>query len=304
MSRRGWVLFWSLGAIWGIPYLFIKIAVEQVSPVVVVFGRVGLAALLMLPLAAARGMLRPLLPHWRWLLLFAGVEIGVPFAMLGYAEQRLSSSLAGLLVAAVPLIGAVLAVVFHLDDRLDPGRLAGLLVGLAGVAALVGLDVRGGDWLSVGAVGLTAVGYAIGPVIVSTRLAGLPSMGVTAVALGLNALVYAPFAWLARPERMADVRASAWLSIAVLGVVCSAIAFLVFFALVAEVGPSRATVITYINPAVAVSLGVAVRGEPVTAGLLIGFPLVLLGSYLATRRRGVSPADLPATEVAAAARRG
>ena len=281
MSRRGWLLFGSLGLIWGVPYLFIKIAVEQVSPAVVVVGRGLLAAIALLPFAVSRGMLRSLLPHWHWVVLFAVVEMGVPFAMLGYAEQRISSSLAGLLVAAVPLIGAVLARLLRLDDRLAPLRLLGLLVGIAGVAALVGLDVRG-DLLSVAAVGVTATGYAIGPILVSTRLAGLPSIGVTAVALALNAVVYAPFAWWSRPTHAVDVQV--WVAIALLGLLCSAVAFLIFFPLVAEVGPASATVITYVNPAVAVTLGIAVRGEPVTTGLLVGFPLVLLGSFLATRR--------------------
>lgn len=278
------MLFGSLGVIWGVPYLFIKIAVEQMSPATMVFWRVFLAALVLLPVAAARGMLRPLLPCWRWVLLFAAVEITVPFAMLGYAEQRISSSLAGLLVAAVPIIGAILSRLLHLDDRLDAVRLVGLLVGVAGVAALVGLDTSG-DLVAVGAMGLTATGYAIGPIIVSARLAGLPGIGVTAVAMALNAVAYAPFAWATRSGR--PIEASGWVAVAVLGLLCSAVAFMVFFPLVAEVGPARATVITYVNPAVAVSLGIAVRGEPVTAGLLIGFPLVLLGSFLATRRARV-----------------
>jgi drug/metabolite transporter (DMT)-like permease len=281
VSRRAWLLFAALGVIWGLPYLFIKIAVGQMSPATMVFGRVFLAALVLLPVAAARGMLAPLLPHWRWVLLFAVVEVAVPFAMLGFAERRISSSLAGLLVAAVPLIGAVLSRLLGLDERLDRVRLVGLLVGVSGVAALVGLDV-GGDLLSVGAVGLTAIGYALGPIIVSTRLAGLPSIGVTGVALALNSVAYAPFAWLTRSATPID--ASGWVALAVLGLLCSAVAFVIFFPLVAEVGPARATVITYVNPAVAVTLGVAVRGEPVTSGLLLGFPLVLFGSFLATRR--------------------
>jgi drug/metabolite transporter (DMT)-like permease len=168
--------------------------------------------MVLLPIAVARGMLRPLLPHWRWVLIFAAFEMAVPFAMLGYAEQRLSSSLAGLLVAAVPLIGAMLSQLLHLDDRLDVVRLAGLLVGVAGVAALVGLDTRG-DLLAVGAMGLVATGYAIGPVIVSTRLVGLPSIGVTAVAMALNAVAYAPFAWLTRSGRPIEI--SGWVAVAV-----------------------------------------------------------------------------------------
>ncbi|HET9658520.1 MAG TPA: DMT family transporter [Kineosporiaceae bacterium] len=287
MTRRGWLLFGLLGVIWGIPYLFIKIAVEQMAPVMMVFGRTALAAAVLLPLAAARGLLRPLLPHLPWIALFAAVEIAGPWALLGYAEQRISSSLAGLLVAAVPLVGAVTSRLLRLDERLEPGRLIGLLVGAVGVAALVGLDTQGGDLLSVGAVGLTAIGYAMGPIIVSTKLSGLPSVGVNAVALGLNALLYAPFAWVARPQA-GEVRLSGWIAVAVLGLLCSALAFVLLFPLVAEVGPARTTVITYVNPAVAVTLGIAVRGEPVTTGLLVGFPLVLLGSFLATRRSAIS----------------
>jgi drug/metabolite transporter (DMT)-like permease len=292
VTRRGWVLFTALSVLWGIPYLFIKIAVEHLSPPFVVFVRVALAAVLLLPVAAARGALRPLLPAWRWILVFSLIEIAIPFLLLGHAEQRISSSLTGLVIAAVPLIQAGLARVLHLSDRLDRRRLLGLLVGLAGVTALVGIDVRGGDLLAVAAAGGAAAGYAVGPVIATTRLAGLPTLGVTAAALAVNTVVYAPFAWLTRPATAPPV--SAWLSIAVLGIVCSAVAFLVFFALVAEVGPARTTVITYVNPAVALALGVAVLAEPVTPGIMIGFPLVLAGSYLATRASRPAPERMPA----------
>jgi drug/metabolite transporter (DMT)-like permease len=156
-------------------------------------------------------------------------------------------------------------------------------VGISGVAALVGIDVRGGDLLAVGAVALAALGYAVGPVIVSLRLDGLPGLGLSAVALGMTALAYLPLAWFGRPDDLGAVSGRAWGSVVVLGTLCSAVAFLVFFALVAEVGPSRATVITYVNPAVAVLLGVLLLAEPLTAGIVLGFPLVLLGSYLATR---------------------
>ncbi|WP_088283402.1 DMT family transporter [Kineosporia sp. A_224] len=284
MTRRGWLLFAALSVVWGTPYLFIKIAVEHLEPAYVVGTRVALAAVVLLPFAAARGQLRPLVPHWRWVAAFAAVEIAVPFGCLGFAETRISSGLTGLLVAAVPLMGALLAWALRLDDRLDGRRFAGLLVGLAGVVALVGIDVRGGDLLAVAAVLVTAFCYALGPVIVAARLADLPSLAVIAVSLGLNALWYAPFAWLTRPDDVAAVPPSAWWSIGYLGVVASALAFLLFFALVAEVGPARTTVITYLNPAVAIALGVVVLSEPVTAGIGVGFPLVLLGSWLATRR--------------------
>src|SRR3954469_15393278 len=285
MSRRGWALFVALSIIWGIPYLFIKIAIEDLSPAAVVFARTLLAALLLLPLAAARKQLRPLLPAWPWLLLFAFLEVCAPFGLLTVAEQHISSSLTGLLVAAVPLIQALFSRLLGIADRIDGRRLIGLLVGFAGVAALVGIDVRGDSLLAAGAVLLAAACYASGPLVASLRLSHLPSIAVSAVAMGLSALAYAPFAALSQ-DGVADVGAPAWAAVAVLGVLCSAVAFLVFFALLAEVGPSRTTVITYVNPAVAVLLGVLALGEPVTAGLVLGFPLVLLGSYLATRRAG------------------
>jgi drug/metabolite transporter (DMT)-like permease len=294
MSRRGWALFVALGVIWGVPYLFIKVAVDDLSPAAVVFGRTLLAAVLLLPLAAARRQLRSLLPAWWWLLLFAALEVCAPFVLLTVAEQQISSSLTGLLVAAVPVMQAVFSRMFGLADRLDRRRLGGLLVGMAGVAALVGIDVRGGSLLAAGAVLLAAACYAAGPLVAAVRLTHLPGLAVSAVAMGVSALVYAPFAAVSAPRRLADVGTAAWVAVVVLGVLCSAVAFLVFFALLAEVGPSRTTVITYVNPAVAVLLGVLTLGEPVTPGLLLGFPLVLLGSYLATRRSPsgqVAPAE-------------
>jgi len=281
VSRRGWALFVALSLIWGMPYLLIKIAVDSVSPPVVVFVRVALAAAVLLPLAAARGTLRPLARVWRWVVAFAVAEIAIPFAALTFAETRLTSSLTALLIAAVPIVAAVVAHLLHLDDRVTPVRLAGLLIGILGVAALVGLDVRGSELVGVAALSLTVLGYAAGPMIVATKLSDVPSVAVIAVAMSINVVLYAPVAWLTWPTD--QVPASAWWSLVVLGLVCTALAFLVLFALIAEAGPTRTTVITYINPAVAVLLGVAILGEPVTLGIVIGFPLVLVGSFLATR---------------------
>jgi drug/metabolite transporter (DMT)-like permease len=273
-----------MSVIWGVPYLFIKVAVEDLSPAGVVFGRTALAALLLVPIAAGRGMLRPLLPHWPWLLVFAGAEVAAPFFLLTFAEQRISSSLTGLLVATVPLLGLVFGRLMALADPIDARRLAGLLVGVVGVGILVGVDLHADSWTAVVAVLLAAAGYAIGPIVADQRLAELPSLGVSAVAMGVTAVAYLPYAVLTRPADLGGALAASWWAVAVLGVVCSALAFLIFFALIAEVGPTRATVITYVNPAVALLLGVLVLGEPLTLGLLVGFPLVLLGSALATRR--------------------
>ncbi len=281
MSRKGWALFLSLSVIWGTPYLFIRIAVESVEPAVMVFLRVALAALLLLPIAAARGQFHGIRRYLPWVALFGFVEITGPFLMLGYAETALPSSTTALLIAGVPIVAAIIARSTGLDRHLGITRIAGLAIGIVGVATLVGLDIPGDQWWAVAAAGVTVVGYALGPIVITTRLGGAPPLAVISLALAMNALLYAPFAWIQRPTE--PVPAAAWWSIAALGILCTAIAFLFFFALVAEVGPSRMTVITFLNPAVAITLGVLLLAEPITWGLVLGFPLVLLGSYLATR---------------------
>ena len=296
MSRRGWVLFLALSVIWGVPYLLIKVAVDGVHPSVVVFLRTLIGAALLLPVAGLRGELMPALRRWRPLLLFTAVEITVPWLLLTEAERKVTSSFAGLLVAVVPLIGAVLAVLSGSTDRLTRDRLVGLLVGFAGVAALLGIDLHGAHGQALAAVFilLTAVGYALGPMIVATALADVPPMGVIAMALGINAVVYLPFAVYDAPS--ATPSGGVIWSVVGLGVLCTAAAFLVFFALIAEVGPQRATVITYLNPAIAILLGVSLRGEKFTTGMAVGFPLVLLGCWLATGRRRAPVPEGPGLE--------
>jgi drug/metabolite transporter (DMT)-like permease len=282
MTRRGWILFALMGVIWGIPYLLIKVAVADLSPGTLVFLRTAVGAVLLLPLAASRGMLRPLLPHWRWIALYTVVEVAIPWFLLSDAERHLSSSLAGLLVAAVPFMGALIVLVTGGDDRLDVRRTVGLLVGFLGVGVLVGFDVSGTSLSAVGEIAVVTIFYAIGPMIIARRLGGVPAVGVVAASMVLTTVVYAPVAALQWPQH--GLSTQVILAVAGLGVVCTAIAFLVFFALIAEVGPVRATVITYVNPAVALALGVAVLGEPLTVTAAVGFVLILAGSVLATRR--------------------
>ncbi len=295
MTRRGWLLFGALSVIWGVPYLLIKVAVRDLDPVVVAFGRTLLGAVLLLPIALRRRDLTPVLRRWRWLLLYTLMEIVGPWWLLGHAETRLNSSTAGLLIAIVPLIAAVLTAAVDRRqpeaERLSGRRILGLGVGLAGVVALVGFDVHLDDLPSVGAAVLTAIGYAAGPLLISRKLADLPPMGVIAGSLAVAAMIFSPFAILFRPARVSAE--SGW-SVVALAVLCTATAFVVFFALIAEVGPARATVITYVNPAVAILLGVAVLGESFTVGTALGFSLVIMGSVLATSRqpgRGGPSAD-------------
>jgi drug/metabolite transporter (DMT)-like permease len=276
------VLFVAMCFIWGLPYLLIRIAVRELSPADLVFARTAIGALLLLPIAAWRGVLGGLRSHWRWVLLYTAVELTIPWLLLSSAEEHLTSSLAGLLVAAVPLVGIGITRLLGLAEEMTVRRWLGLLVGVAGVGSLVGLQVGKIDMAAVGEIAAVAVGYALGPLILSHRLSGAPGLAVVAASLGITAAVYAPFALTAPPKHLSEE--VAW-SVVGLAVICTAVAFIVFFWLIGEIGPTRATVITYVNPAVAIALGVAVLGEHITTGMIVGFPLVLVGSYFATARR-------------------
>lgn len=269
--------------IWGVPYLLIRVAVRDLSPATLVFARTAPAALVLVPVALRRGLLHPLLRHWRAVVLYTVAELGIPWVLLAAAEKRLSSSLTSLLVATVPSAGLVLSRASGHADRLDRRRVLGLVLGLGGVAVLVGIDVRGTSLLAVAEMAVVVIGYAIGPLMVSRQLSELPGVGVVAASLGLTALAYAPWAITHPPRRLTLETGGA---VAGLTILCTAVAFVLFFQLIAEVGPNRATVITYVNPAVAVLLGVVLLGEPLGLGLAIGFPLILAGSVLAT---GPSP---------------
>jgi drug/metabolite transporter (DMT)-like permease len=292
MTRRSWILFGLMGAIWGVPYLFIKVAVEHVSPPIVVFGRSSLAAIALLVFAARAGAITPTLQRWRPVLAFAALEMAIPWFLLTDAERHLPSGLTGLLIACVPIVGAIAA--FLLGDRhaLAPRRLAGIALGLSGVALLVAGDLSGeAPWWSIVEVLLVCVGYATAPFIVARRLADVPGIGVVAVSLTAVALAYAPIAWFARPEE--PVPAEAWAAILALAFLCTAIGFVVFFWLIADVGPARATLITFVNPAVAILVGAIVLDEQITWVTVGGFVLVLAGCWLATRHEPEVMAESP-----------
>ncbi len=295
MTRRGWFLFVGLALIWGVPYLLIRVAVRELPVAVVVFGRTTIGASLLLPFVLGRGHLRRLLARWRPILAFTVAEIALPWFFLSDAERRISSSAAGLLVACVPIAGALISRFSgRTEERLGFTRLAGLGVGLAGVAALVGLDLSVRDGWAVAEMIFVVIGYAVGPIIVSRALADLPSLEVVAVSLAAAALAYAPIAAAALPPRWPS--AGALWAVAALGVVCTAAAFLMFFELIAEVGPIRATVVAYVNPAVAVAVGVGLGGERFTSGTAVAFVLILAGSFLATRSSRPEPEPEPEPE--------
>jgi drug/metabolite transporter (DMT)-like permease len=283
MSRRGWLAFAAMSVIWGVPYLFIKIAVEHgMAPGSLAWARVALGALVLLALAWRAGTLHTVNRRWRWIAAYAVAEISIPFTMIANGEQHVPSSLAAIIIASVPLIGAVLAMRFDHAERPTPIRALGLAIGFSGVIALVGLDIAGNrtELLGAGAILLAAVGYAVGPMIAKHRLADLDPRATMGASLAVATVVLAPDAALDRPHRLPS--AGAITAVVVLGIVCTAVAFVIFVVLIREAGTSRATVITYVNPVIAVALGVLVLGERPGAGAAAGLLLILGGSWLST----------------------
>ena len=286
MSARAWLAFGSVSILWGIPYFFIKVAVDDgVPPAFLAWVRVALAAAVLALLSWRLGLLGSLRGHWRMLAVYAFAEIVVPFPLIAAGEQHVSSSLAAILIATVPLIVAVLALRFDHSERATGIRLFGLFVGFAGVVALVGLDVAGDadELLGAAAILVAAVGYAIGPLVLKSRLGVLDPRVLMAAALGLAAVALTPAALVAPPSD--PVPAEAVISLIVLGLLCTALAFVLFAVLIVEVGASRASVITYVAPAVAVVLGVVALDESLGAGSIIGLFLILAGSWLSTQAR-------------------
>jgi drug/metabolite transporter (DMT)-like permease len=291
MTRRGLALFAAMCVIWGIPYFLIRIAVGEIAPTVLVLGRTVIGTVILLPVAIATGGVKAVGRAWPAVLAFAFFEIGGPWLLLFNAEQHISSSLAGLLVSCVPLLGVLVAPLFGNRERLGPLGITGLAVGFAGVAAIVGLDLGVTDTVSLVEMAFVALGYALGPAIVRRYLTAVPAVAVNGLSLAACAIVYAPFAVQQWPRVMPSGGVIA--SVIVLGVVCTAAAFLLFFQLIKEVGPVRSTIITYVNPAVAAVVGVSFLGEQLTLGMVIGFVLVITGCILANRRGGKPAVNKP-----------
>ena len=283
MTWRGWVVFAALGIIWGLPYFFIKVAVQEVSPFALAFVRVLLAALILMPIAWRRGALRSLAKHKAPIVAFGLIEFAIPFSLISLGERWISSSVTGILIAMVPLSIALIQRFFGIREALGGWRIAGLVVGFVGVAALLGTGPISGvlGWAGVGCMLVSTLCYAVGPLIIQRHLHGLDSIGPLAASLGVASAILLIPAALEIPSSLPSANALA--SIAVLGILCTAIAMLLMFYLVRHAGASRASVITYINPVVATLLGVLVLDEHLGIGGFIAFALILLGSWLATR---------------------
>lgn len=281
MSRRGLALFVLLSVLWGMPYLLIKVAVAEVSVPFIVFARSAIGAAVLLPFALRGAGFAAVRAHWRPVLAFAVIEMIIPQGLIVHGEVHISSSMAGLLVAATPIIAVALARWRRDHQRLLAGRLAGLLLGLAGVATLA-LPELGGDLVSVLEVLLAAACYAVGSMIAARWLGDVPAIPMTAACLAAAAMAYLVPAVGSWPAAWPSTGAS--VAIVALGVACTAVAFAAFFLLIREVGPQRAVVITYTAPAVAVAAGVTLLGEPLDGWILAAFALILCGSWLATSR--------------------
>jgi drug/metabolite transporter (DMT)-like permease len=307
VNARAWFAFASVSVLWGIPYFFIKVAIDDgVPPVFLAWARVAMAALVLGALCWRLGLLGDLSGRWGALTGYAFAEIVIPFPLIAAGEQAVASSLAAILIASVPLIVAVLALRFDREERATGSRLVGLFVGFAGVVALVGLDVAGDADELLGAIAIliAALGYAIGPMVIKRGLPGLDPRPLMAAALAIAALALTPAAIAAPPSEAPSLEAVACL--VVLGIPCTAVAFVLFGALVREVGPSRASVITYVAPVVAVALGVVALDERPGFGAIAGLLLIIAGSWLSTggrlpptrrrSRRAVAPPPQPAAE--------
>lgn len=292
MTWRTWTTFIALCVIWGLPYFLIKVALVDLSPAVVAWGRIALGALVLLPIAWHRGMLRPTLAHKGAIVAFAICELVGPFSAISFAETRISSSLTGVLVATVPLVVAIIAPLFGIREKLGTRRVIGLTIGFAGVVALLGIDRLSGpdQWVGAAVLVIAVLGYAIGPLIVQRYLAGVDELGATAASLSVAAVILLPFALYHAPTQMPSSTSIA--SVVALGVVCTALALFLFFYLIHAAGASRAAVVAYINPGIAALLGVLVLNEPFGLGLVIGLSMILFGSWLATS--GKRQADVPA----------
>jgi drug/metabolite transporter (DMT)-like permease len=288
MTRKGLLLFIAAGIAWGLPYLFIRVAVEHFSTPTIIFARTLIGAAVLLPLAIKQGAIKPALKAWPWVVAFALIEMAGPWWLITEAERSISSGLAGLLVATVPFFALILALIW-LKDRsvLHPKTLIGLAIGFVGIILLVGIDTFAGhiELLPVLMMIAASIGYAIAPMMVSQKAGDVPTIGVISLSMALVAVLYAPASFATLPaEIAANPPIEGWIALLVLGAVCSALAFVIFFALIKQIGSARSTLITYVNTAVAIALGIIFLGEPLTAGIAVGFPLVLLGSWWASKR--------------------
>jgi drug/metabolite transporter (DMT)-like permease len=287
MSRRNAILFILVGFLWGIPYLFIRVAVDPetgFSPAIVVFIRVFIGALILIPISIYDKSLFAAIKGWRYIAVYALFEMVIPWILIGTAEQSISSGLAGLLVASVPIFSTIISSLYGDKSVWHPRRLFGMAVGFLGVFLLVGIESFTGtsDPIAILMMLGASVGYAYAVIYITRKMPGVSGIAINGIAMAMTALFYSPALFILWPDH--KIGTTAIYSVIALGIFSTGIAFAVFFTVMAEIGPTRASLVTYMNTAFAVVLGVLILSEPLTLGIIIGLPLVLIGSYLASRK--------------------
>ena len=284
MSRRNWFLFFFVGFIWGIPYLLIKVAVEDLSPPVIVFARVAIGAAILIPIAMKRGSLMPAIKAWKYVIPYAIGEMVGPWFLITAAEQKMTSGLTGLLVATVPIWTTILASLHGDKTVWQTKRLLGILVGFVGIVLVVGIESFSGrqSIVAIAMVIIASIGYAWAVTMVTTKIPHIEPISINGVAMVFTAIVYLPFALIYAPDKAPSMEALG--SVIALGLFPTAMAFILFFQLIKDIGTARGSLVTYLNTAFAVILGVIILREPFTLGIALGLPLVLIGSYFASRK--------------------
>ena len=287
MSRRNLILFLLAGFLWGIPYLFIRVAVDPdngFSPAIVVFIRVFIGALILIPISIYDKSLFVAIKGWKYIAVYALFEMVIPWILIGTAEQSISSGLAGLLVASVPIFSTIIASMYGDKSVWHPRRLFGMAIGFLGVFLLVGIESFTGssDPIAIFMMLGASVGYAYAVIYITRKMPGVSGVAINAIAMAMTALFYSPALFLLWPDH--QISLSATYSVIALGIFSTGIAFAVFFTVMAEIGPTRASLVTYMNTAFAVVLSVLILSEPLTIGIIVGLPLVLIGSFLASRK--------------------
>ncbi len=285
MTRRNWILFGLVGVLWGIPYLFVKVAVQDFSPPVIVFGRTIIGAAILIPLAIREKSLMAALRGIKYVIPYAFLEMVGPWILITTAQQKITSGLTGLLVATVPIWATIMTSLFGDHSVWHPKRIFGLLIGFIGVIAVVGIESLTGSSnpLAIGMVILASIFYAYAVIMITRKLPGVSGIAINAVAMAFTAIFYLPMAVIKWPTH--SVPLNSWLALLSLGIFSTAIAFAIFFTLLADIGPARGSLVTYLNTAVAVLLGVLILSEPLTLGIIIGLPMILIGSYFAGRKK-------------------
>ena len=284
MSRRNWLLFFLLGFLWGIPYLLIKVAVVELSPPVIVLSRVVIGIAVLIPIAMKRGSLLPAVKAWRYVLPYAIGEMIAPWFLITAAEQKISSGLTGLLVATVPIWATILASMHGDKTVWHAKRLFGILIGFIGIILVVGIESLSGKQsiLAIFMIIVAAIGYAWAVTMINSKVPHIDPISINGIAMVMTAIFYLPIAVATAPNSMPSMKVIT--SLIILGLFPTALAFILFFELIKDIGTARGSLVTYLNTAFAVLLGVLILSEPFTLGIALGLPLVLVGSYFASRK--------------------